>query len=647
VRWLWAAALLFAASAGWAADDLLPQPPELQPDVDFWIRVYSEVSTDEGFIHDQRVLAVVYEKVSFAPGSTPRDRQAQVDAVREKYQQLLRYFAAGGVPRDASEQRVHDLWPAGTTAARFATAVDDVRFQLGQSDRFRAGLERAGRWQSHIAETIARAGLPPELASLPHVESSFDPEAYSKVGAAGLWQFMRSTGRRFLRIDNSVDERMDPFRATEAAAQLLSYNFRALGTWPLAITAYNHGAEGTRRARDRMGTTDIVRILREYNSPLFGFASRNFYVSFLAAHTIDSNPHKYFGSLQLQSVARYQETELGASAGIANIERATGVARALLRPLNPALRDPVWSGARPVPAGYKLRLPAGGTSWTRELLAARLGTVAEPTPVVAAASGPVYVVQRGDTLESIARSNGVTLRTLLALNTLRNQNYVYEGQHLVIASGGAQPEPGVSMVSASPASPAIAAAVGEARAEQASAARVAVARPAQPLSITQAADQGPALLPGDTGTESAESVDLGVGDNDTIRIAAAETLGHYADWLGLTARRLRALNGLTARTPLLIGGRLKLDFSKTDHTQFEQRRRDYHQRLQAEYFAANRIVGTDVYLTQRGDSLWSVTKKNARLPVWLLQQYNPDVDFSALRPGTQIVLPRVEALPDV
>ena len=136
---------------------------------------------------------------------------------------------------------------------------------------------------------------------LPHVESSFNPAAYSKVGAAGLWQFMRSTGRRYMRIDNSVDERLDPFRSTEAAAQLLSYNYRLLGTWPLALTAYNHGAAGMRRAKEAMGTDDIVKIVRQHKSPSFGFASRNFYVSFLAALEIDSHPDKYFSDLKRAS----------------------------------------------------------------------------------------------------------------------------------------------------------------------------------------------------------------------------------------------------------------------------------------------------------------------------------------------------------
>ena len=113
----------------------------------------------------------------------------------------------------------------------------------GQADRFREGLERSSQWEAHIAQTFASQGLPPELAVLPHVESSFDPTAYSKVGAAGLWQFMRSTGRRYLRIDDAVDERMDPFRATEAAAQLLDYNYRVPG----------HLAAGADRLQPRRG----------------------------------------------------------------------------------------------------------------------------------------------------------------------------------------------------------------------------------------------------------------------------------------------------------------------------------------------------------------------------------------------------------
>src|SRR5213076_396741 len=181
--------------------------------------------------------------------------------------------------------------------SRLHAATEDVRFQLGQADRFRAGLIRSGAWETHIAQVLANLGLPAELAVLPHVESSFNPAAYSKVGAAGLWQFMRSMGRRYMRIDSAVDYRLDPFRSTEAAAQLL---------------AYNHGTAGVRRAKETLGTDDIARIVRSYSSRTFGFASRNFYVSFLAALDIDRNPEKYFGALQKQTEARFQEVQVPA-----------------------------------------------------------------------------------------------------------------------------------------------------------------------------------------------------------------------------------------------------------------------------------------------------------------------------------------------
>jgi len=207
---------------------------------------------------------------------------------------------------------------------------------------------------------------------LPHVESSFNPAAYSKVGAAGLWQFMRSTGRRYMRIDGAVDDRLDPFRSTEAAAQLLAYNYHVLGTWPLALTAYNHGTAGVLRAKETLGTDDIVKIVRSYTSRTFGFASRNFYVSFLAALDIDRNPEKYFGALQRNGEVRFHELQLPAYVPATSLERALKIDGATLRALNPALLPSVWNGAQRVPKAYRLRLPVEDGTWTRDLLAERL-----------------------------------------------------------------------------------------------------------------------------------------------------------------------------------------------------------------------------------------------------------------------------------
>jgi membrane-bound lytic murein transglycosylase D len=685
--------LLCLAPLAAAEQAALPRPAELEPDVQFWIRVYSEISTNQGFIHDQHRLSVVYETMRFDADTPPRERSRRVDAERAHVQEVLRHLASGAAPASDEERRIRALWGPEATPSRLADAVDDVRFQLGQSDRFRAGLVRAGTWETHIAEVLANLGLPAQIAALPHVESSFDPNAYSKVGAAGLWQFMRSTGRRFLRIDAAVDERLDPFRATEAAAQLLNYNYRLLGSWPLAITAYNHGAEGVRRAREQLGTDDIVRIVRDYRSPSFGFASRNFYVSFLAALSIAQEPEKYFGALDRASESPFHELKLSAAANTEALVRTLGINRERLRALNPALRPPVWSGQRPIPAGYVLRLPDGGEKWTAETLAQRLGsarpvTVAEVRPAAAATAHPVlglltsstvptaipdsapplhpapapaaaaaaaatatllfaseegtspyYLVQGADTVASIAERTGVPAETLMALNSLRDPDYLSDGQRLRLAAAVPEPETETTAANLATAEAAVAESQQE---EQAVVAADKVAARAEPVSAAQAQDEGPQLVSGSAGAQTPDPVDYSVGTDGSIRVVAAETLGHYADWLGLSAGRLRTLNALRGRTPVVMGRRVKLDFTHVTRAQFEQRRRDYHQRLQAAYFASHRITGTEIYIARRGDSLWSITQRSAVMPIWLLQQYNPDLDFGDLRPGTQISLPRVE-----
>src|SRR5579862_5927755 len=430
VRMLTLGVLLVCAHAR-AAEDPMPRPPQLERDVQFWIHVYTQVDTNSGFLHDQYNLAVVYDTLHFAPESSPSVREHMVDAARERIAAALRRIAAAGEGGTLSEddQHIRDLWGSEGTPTRLREAVDDIRFQLGQSDRFRSGLIRSGAWETHIAETLANLGLPPELAVLPHVESSFNPAAYSKVGAAGLWQFMRSTGRRYLRIDSTVDDRLDPFRSTEAAAQLLAYNYRLLGSWPLALTAYNHGAEGMLRAKETMGTDDIVKIVRGYTSRSFGFASRNFYVSFLAALEIDRNPEKYFGALQREPEAHFREIELPAYVSISALTRTLKVNGERLRELNPALLPPVWSGAQRVPKAYRLRMPLEGDAWTSERLAQRL----QPGDMFTAQRGPEhYKVQKGDTLVSIAAAYDVPVDMLARVNHLRTSARVSPGKVLVL-----------------------------------------------------------------------------------------------------------------------------------------------------------------------------------------------------------------------
>jgi membrane-bound lytic murein transglycosylase D len=218
--------------------------------------------------------------------------------------------------------------------------------------------------------------VPPEIGALPHVESSFNPAAYSRVGAAGLWQFMPGTARRYMRVDGVVDQRLDPYSATEAAANLMLYNYRLLGTWPLAVTAYNHGPGGLKRAQDELGTSNIAVIVKHYQGATFGFASRNFYVAFLAALEVDRNAEKYFGPLTHLPETQSTVVALPDYVAVDALARAFKADLGALRVLNPALRPPVWNKTRLVPRGYALRIPGSppGRGWPRRNALWRKGT---------------------------------------------------------------------------------------------------------------------------------------------------------------------------------------------------------------------------------------------------------------------------------
>ena len=672
--WLWAVLLLpLAITRAPAEDPAMPYPPQLQRDVDFWVRVYTQVDTNSGYLHDQYNLAVIYDTLHFAPNSSSRARQRIVNGARDHYVEELRRIAAGKEPLTPEDERIKALWGAQATPERLLEATDDIRFQLGQSNRFKAGLIRSGAWQQDIAQALRDEGLPPELAALPLVESSYNPRAYSKVGAAGLWQFMPSTGRRFMRIDRAVDNRMDPFAATDAAAQLLAYNHRILGTWPLALTAYNHGVAGMRRAVETLGTTNIVTIVRDYQSRTFGFASRNFYVSFLAALKIDRDPQKYFGDIVPMREERFREVRMPAYVAIGPLEHALAMDPEALRDLNPALRPAVWRGRLAVPRGYELRLPAAGPTLTTAMLVRRLGSQA----LLASAASPRAARGQSRLVATGARLMAAVMKPAHAATAAP-----------VVVASAAPPAPAyysrVTFAAAvsSAAAPSIPASTPEGDSQPQSAApfgsgnqrlldftgiegTAAGAGSApnaalmssqssadesgssddegeQPVSAAQADELSPSLGPTDGSSQNADPTDYSVGPNNTILVASAETLGHYAEWLGVRASDLRRINRMRFHQPVIVGHRIRLDFHRVPAEEFEARRREYHQALEASYFASHRIAGTEQYVAQSGDSLWTLTQRFAQLPLWLLRQYNPDTDFTDLRPGTQLVVPRIE-----
>jgi membrane-bound lytic murein transglycosylase D len=734
-----ALALTSAAAAG--ASELLPRPDALEPNVSFWTRVYSEIDGRSGLIHDSEHLDVVYETVRLPAGLSPRGQERHVERIKKHYRAILRRLASGKrTGLSAEEARVLERWPAGTTSATFRRAASNLRFQLGQADKFRDGLVRSGLWRDYIEAVLRDRGIPPELAALPHVESSYNPHAYSRVGAAGLWQFTRSTGRRYLRVDHVVDERLDPRRATVAAARLLEDNYRVLHSWPLAITAYNHGSSGMRRAVRKLGTSDIGAIVQRYQSRTFGFASRNFYASFLAAVHVDRNAELYFGPLEYDPPVEYTAVVLDHYYPASALERALGIDRETLRESNLSLRPAVWNGSKYLPRGFELHVPRVRLESAPELalqsipsdqrfakqhrdryytvqrgdtlskIAGRYG-VREHQLValnnlrsrhriragqvlvlpdsagggrvsVARESPPpdgIYRVRRGDTIGIIARRFGTSEGALVAENGLRNRNRIAVGQALrlpgappvVLAAADPEDAPTPTRAAATPTdraeapstvAPAGPAAAGEAPAEPEVPLLVARAPAAEafpaleifvPLPPADGSDDGhggdaepppaiPAVATAGAEAPAPDPLDYAVGPDHRITVQAEETLGHYAEWLEVPTHRLRHLNRMSMGSPLAIGHRALLDFSRVSPETFEQRRLEYHQTLQAEYFASYAVTGTETHVLERGDTIWVLAREKFEVPVWLLRQYNPDLDFSALPAGTAMVVPVVE-----
>jgi membrane-bound lytic murein transglycosylase D len=631
-----AVALLVLSSAATRAAETFPIPAELRPDVDFWRSIFTQYHSTEGVLHDNRNLAIVYAKLDLPKGLSQKVRQARISSRRDEIEQVLRSLAGG--KRDnlsAEEARILALWPSNVDTATLQNAVGQVRYQGGLADRFREGLVRSGQWRDYIENQLAALGVPKELAALPHVESSYNPAARSHVGASGIWQFTRSTARRFMRVDHVLDERNDPFAATRGAGRLLAYNFSLTGNWPTAITAYNHGLAGIRRAMREYGDTAYVDILRKYDGRTFGFASRNFYVAFLAALEVDSNAEKFFPGLVRDQPINFELIRLPDFIAADELSNSLGIKPAELASYNLALQPTIWQGSKFLPRDYELRVPA-------KLLSKPIDQLLASVPMDDWASEQLpdlfHTIVRGDTLSQLAREYDTTVATLAALNSLDSRHQIRTGQQLRLPAAGPAPH-------------AVAATTREEVEVQVEAEVVA--------SVTEVADPDagvqepePEMLGGDgelvaevqPGEEPqtellSDPSDYSVSGNLSIEVQSLETLGHFADWLGIRTQRLRDINGLAFRAPVTLGQRITLDFSVVDVATFESRRIAYHRALQDAYFRQHVISGVTEHVIQRGESVWVLSLREYGVPLWLFRQYNPELDLHTIQPGITVRFP--------
>ena len=676
-----------------ASVESFPHYPSLTRNVDFWKKVYTKFPSTKGFVHDSYNLSIIYDVVDLLdneiPGAREKNRK-RIKKAKKKYTRILVNLAEGKQPKTKEEKRVLSLWGAGVSLQKMKNASNNVRFQHCIREKFRQGLERSGRHMNDMRKIFKQKGLPVDLVFLPHVESSFNYNAYSKFGAAGIWQFIRSTGKRFLTINYTVDERRDPILATHAAASYLQENYQKLGSWPLAMTAYNHGANGMLRAQQQCG--DFEAVLREYKSRSFGFASRNFYAQFLAAREIAENYQQYFDKITLEKPEKVRTVKLAGYVALDDLVKYLGVGIDDIRSLNPALRLPVYTGQKYIPKGYELKLPLVGNE--SEAIASIPNDIIKKEQK----RSKFYRVGRGDTAGKIAVMHKVKLQDLVTSNNLDRRARIFVGQNLVIPgprvvgnnikvasltqrSSKKRPslltmqkkkvvneslaeipsksvdknnmgEPGLKIVPKmrkkeikqdvilvqkkdAKKLPDLVVAQEDAREDTTGEVEAAVVITADTLGgIT-------AIL----GDFQVESIKTDGGDRiGFIHVEAWETLGHYADWLDVDIRRIRNLNKLKFGLPIKTNQKIKIPLTKVDKDLFEERRYEFHKGIEEDFFSAFKVVETQIYKVKRGDTVWGICRKELGLPFWLLKKYNSFITFDELRPNQVLIVPVVEKI---
>ena len=374
-----------------AGENPLPLLPGLEKSVEFWKRVFTEYSSTQLIFFDPLDMSRIYEVQDVGEDSRPKK------------------YISGEIARIAAAHGVDS---------------ERVKAQRGIKERTAAGIKRSGKYLAQMQQIFRERGLPAEIAYLPIVESSYDINARSNVGALGMWQFMRTAGKQFnMRVDRNIDERKDPLESTRAAAAYLKQAYESLGSWPLAITSYNYGPAGMARAVSEVGSNDLVTLIQKFNHRYWGFAPKNFYAEFLAAVEVGKNVNQYFPGLEIDPPLAIEEVEVTKSTSVAALASSRNLTRQQLLEWNPALSH---AGVT-VPAGYRVKLPAAGKA---EIVVAE----APPSPPQPNAQPQVvhHRVKRGETLIHIAQRYGASLERILQVNGLHKTSLLRVGMTLLI-----------------------------------------------------------------------------------------------------------------------------------------------------------------------------------------------------------------------
>lgn len=353
-------------------DEEFAIPEDLHDRVSFWFDVYTIHDSNHRIIHHARYPWIVYKVVDVTEiinASKPKARwmrnQKADRLVADEVRKIKLALQSLSHKKDLSHLRDEEQLVSavlerlpGQLRKRAAEASSQVRVQTGQKDYFSKGLIESAQYLPRMNEIFKAKHIPVELARLPFVESSFNRAAESKVGASGIWQFVGNTGKKFMIVDHSIDERQSPFKATEAAAKLLKENHLITGhSWPLAVTAFNHGPAGVKRAAKFARTKNLATIIEKYRTRNFRFATANYYCEFLAALYAETYQKEIFGDLKTGVVHEIAEISLSKALRVNQVLSLTGLNAEEFLQFNPDLKKAMKHNTL-LPRGFHLHFPA-------------------------------------------------------------------------------------------------------------------------------------------------------------------------------------------------------------------------------------------------------------------------------------------------
>lgn len=367
-----------------ATDQEFPTDPFVRRQVRFWEAIFQKYKSNSVVIHDVDDPLAMVDVIDFDRYITndgkvtsieDSDQTNLVKKYIDRYNIGVERFSKlkdGALKFGAIEQRLFEVYSREPQMlARLYAGSLRFRGQGGLADTFIAAANRAQDYLPYMEETFKKYGLPITLTRLPFVESMFNLNAKSKVGASGLWQFMPETAREYMYVGQLIDERNNPFKATHGAAQLFMANYKELGAWPLAVTAYNHGRGGMSRAMKELRTAQLGTIITTYKSSSFGFASKNFYAEFLAA----ARTYEYIKANGMlankKRTTPIDVVTLNKPISVQEISRITGMAADVIAKHNPCLTNVALSRGinTPLPRQYELRLPRPESALVKKRLA--------------------------------------------------------------------------------------------------------------------------------------------------------------------------------------------------------------------------------------------------------------------------------------